>query len=152
MSAYGTLIPIITKGFRKTLSVAHQFAHHSKREYTLPRLHPGKDVAVRRRLKPCDPRPDLDNASFEHGNAFEFFADALAGDPPLDAAGPGCTGERAIDHHGMERIADFRPALQFAPLAFLGREPVGDAAPDLLLGLGSPGGPMFHFDGVQLPQ
>ena len=118
MSAYETPIPIITKGFRKALSVAHQFAHHSKREYTLPRLHPGKDVAVRCRLKPCDPRPDLGNASVEHGNAFEFFADALAGDPPLDAAGPGCTGERAIDHHGMERIADFRPALQFAPLAF----------------------------------
>ena len=68
-SAYETPIPIITKGFRKALSVAHQFAHHSKREYTLPRLHPGKDVAVRRRLKPCDPRPDLGNASVEHGNA-----------------------------------------------------------------------------------
>ena len=27
-------------------------------------------------------------------------------------AGPGRTGERAIVHHGIERIAEFRPALQ----------------------------------------
>ena len=37
----------------------------------------------------------------------------------------GRTGERAIVHHGIERIADFRPAPQFAPLAFLGRDSNG---------------------------
>ena len=109
VSAYGNAdTPCLDKAFDgKALSFAHQSAHHFKREFTLPRLYPGKDVAVRHRLKPRDPRPDLGNASVEHGKAFKFFADALAGVPPLGVAGPGRAGERAIVTTAWSALRNF---------------------------------------------